>query len=546
MIPHATAKAVARAVAQSPHDARWAEEIAAKVLADCFPKQRQFVEDTGRRVAARVGRGGGKSTGAMARMIIKMVRTPRARCVYIATTKEHARELIWDKLKDTLQRLGVEATFNETRLTVVLKRNGARLKLTGADDNKEIDKLRGMSFHEVAIDEAASHEQRLLERLIKRVVGPRLGEFSGCIVLFGTPGHDLRGIFHAATAPGSKEHRPYEKRGAEEWIKWSSHSWTIEDGVPFVRALALEHQEHLIDKAENGWSDDHPVWRREYLGEWAADDTEMMFRYRATLTGEAAAERNVPDGTAWNQWDPPRAGPMQLAELPAGPDGKARADWHYAYGFDMGHSDPFATTIFAFSPSDTTRTLYHVYSFEKTKMYGRPIAQLLLGADETRPTGCCPHEKPEGLLGATGWPIGMVSDMTHLGGNILDELAAVYGIHVEPAEQKGKFAAIELFNGDLIDGRIKILKCSTLEDQLASLQWQPDEFGRLREPKGAPNHSADSAIYARRLIAHLFDTGTMVAKTPRNDNAPPAPAAYDEQPEEDPLFREPDWGDLYR
>lgn len=536
------------------------------MLRSCHPKQRQFVEDPGRRVSALVGRGGGKTTAQVARLIIRMVRTPRARCVYIATTKEHARELIWDKLKDTLTRLGVESRFNETRLTCTLKRNGARLKLTGADDNKEIDKLRGMSFNEVAIDEAASHDHRLLERLIKRVVGPRLGEFGGCICLFGTPGHDLRGMFYEATFPGHRDKlniptsRPYEDRHRPEfdarraesidyrpaidrdgsWTRWSSHYWTIYDGAPHVKALRDELAENLIEKEANGWSDDHPVWQREYLGRWAADDTEMMFKFRAQV-----------DGRDWNVWDPPRVGSMKFAELPSGPDGKPRTDWLYAYGFDMGHSDPFALVVFAFSPSDTTRTIYHVFSFERPKMYARPIAQLLLGADEKHPSGCYPHEKPEGVFKSTGWPIGMVADMTHLGGNVLMELMNVYGIKIEAAEQKGKFAAIELFNGDLIDGRIKILKGSVLEDQLSRLQWQPDEFGRLREPKGVANHSADAAVYARRLVAHLFDNGTVAAPTKRSGNDPgsaPQPQASDHVEYEivDPVANEPDWGDLYR
>lgn len=491
-----------------------------------------------------------------------MVRTPRARCVYIATTKEHARELIWDKLKDTLTRLGVEAKFNETRLTCELKRNGARLKLTGADDNKEIDKLRGMSFHEVAIDEAASHEQKLLERLIKRVVGPRLGEFGGCICLFGTPGHDLRGMFYEATFPGLKDklniptNRPYEDRNKPEyditkpesldyrpaldkkdgsWTRWSSHYWTIYDGAPYVKALRDELAENLIEKDANGWSDDHPVWQREYLGRWAADDTEMMFKYRPQV-----------DGKDWNQWDPPRDA-QGFARLPDGPDGKPRTDWLFAYGFDMGHSDPFALVVLAFSPSDTTRTIYHVYSFERPKMYARPIAQLLLGTNEANPTGCCPHDKPEGVMKWTGWPIGMVADMTHLGGNVLLELQNVYGIKIEAAEQKGKNAAIELANGDLVDGRIKILKGSVLEDQLSRLQWQPDEFGRLKEPKGVANHSADAFVYARRLVAHMFDTGAVVSAPKKPKLHAAELPAFDVEPEIPvSAFEEPDWGDLYR
>lgn len=554
----------------TPADQLWADDVVSRVLRSCHPKQRQFVEDPGRRVAALVGRGGGKTTAQVARLIIKLVRTPRARCVYIATTKEHARELIWDKLKDSLTRLGIESKFNETRLTVEIKRNGARLKLTGADDNKEIDKLRGMSFHEVAIDEAASHEHKLLERLIKRVVGPRLGEFGGCICLFGTPGHDLRGMFYEATFPGLKDklniptNRPYEDRDKPEydrrcaesmdyrpaldketgtWSRWSSHYWTIYDGAPYVKALRDELAENLIEKEANGWSDDHPVWQREYLGRWAADDTEMMFKYRPQK-----------DGADWNQWDPDKDH-QGFAKLPNAPDGKPRTDWLYAYGFDMGHSDPFACVVFAFSPSDTTRSIYHVYSLSKTKMYSRLIAQLLLGTDEKQPSGCSPHEKMTGLFKTTDWPIGMVADVTHLGPMILDELTKVYGIKIEPAEQKAKFAAIELFNGDLIDGRLKILKGSLLEDQLSRLQWQPDEFGRLREPKGVANHEADGGVYARRLIAHLFDTGAVDApkSTTHVPNVPgltPEHVRAAVMPEvEEPYgmdLEEPNWGDLYK
>lgn len=484
----------------------------------------------------------------MCRLVLRMVRNRRAQCVFIATTKEHARELIWEDLKDLLsfENLDIDAVFNETRLTVTFTRNGSTLKLTGADDKKEIDKLRGRSFHEVGIDEAASHEQRLLEWLIKRVCGPRMGEYKGSIVLFGSPGHDLRGTFYDATGPGSKLHRPYEKRHEPEyqnWLSWSSHHWTVADGAPFVEALAKELEEHYIEKASEQWSDDHPVWMREYLGKWAQDDTASMFRYRPQLTGEAARERNVPEGTAWNQWNPERFGSHLFARLP-----EDRTDWLYAYGFDMGHSDPFAVVVLAFSPSDPTRTIYHVYSFSKPKMYARPIAQLLLGVDDKRPNGCSPHEKPTGLFETTGYPIGMVSDMTHLGGSILDELLAVYGVAIGPAEQKAKFAAVELANGDLLDGRIKILKGSILEDQLSTLQWQPDEFGRLREPKGVANHEVDAFIYARRLIAHMFDSG--VVETPKHGHAPPgmpppAPVHRAEVPPEDTATG-PDWSYLFR
>jgi hypothetical protein len=52
----------------------------------------------------------------------------------------------------------------------------------------------------------------------------------------------------------------------------------------------------LLEKERNQWTDDNPVWKREWLGLWAADDTENVFRYRPhderlLLRPEAALSR---------------------------------------------------------------------------------------------------------------------------------------------------------------------------------------------------------------------------------------------------------------
>ena len=164
---------------------------------------------------------------------------------------------------------------------------------------------------------------------------------------------------------------------------------------------------------------------------------------------------------------------------------------------DMGHSDPFALTVFAWSSQDPTKTLYHCYEFAKTELFPELIAKLLIGdaLDATNPKGC---------IGATGWPDAMVADIAGMGGAILDQLAQVNGIRIQAAEKKNKHDAIELFNGDLIDGRIKIMKGSELEMQLMTLQWAVDDYGRLKEHKSMRNDLTDSAIYSRRAASHLL------------------------------------------
>ena len=52
----------------------------------------------------------------------------------------------------------------------------------------------------------------------------------------------------------------------------STHStWNIRDN----EAKPAQWANALATKRRRGWSDDHPTWRREYLGEWVADNSEL-------------------------------------------------------------------------------------------------------------------------------------------------------------------------------------------------------------------------------------------------------------------------------
>ncbi len=477
----------------------WAEKL--RLLAEsCHPRQRDFVLDPNRRVSAIVARGGGKTTGGRARFLRRMMMVPKAQCLYVATTRQQAVELMWVQLKDLVERLGIEARFNETSLVCQLTRNGSRLRLVGADDRKEIEKYRGQPFHEVGVDEGASYDPSLLANLIYRVIGPRLGDYNGVLWMIGTPGHILSGPFYESTLPGlcgedgQLISRSWEDRDLPEfegWTRWSRHHWSVQDGAPFVPAMERLWAEALREKASNGWTDANPIWRREYCGLWAPDDTEMVFKYRAFTD---AAE-------PWNSWcaGRPHSGaivPSHATLSGANPFGLPEGhDWQYVFGMDMGHSDPFALEVFAYSA--TTKVIYHVYEFTRRGMYARTIAEHLIGPELN-------HEHLGGLMRWTSWPDGMVADLAGMGGAVVDELGQVYGIAVEAAEKKNKHDAIELFNGDLVDGRVKIMRGSKLEEELLALRWDLDDNKKLREDKSQPNHCSDAAIYGRRKSLHLF------------------------------------------
>lgn len=462
--------------------AGWEEKIAV-LLALCHPWQRDFVQDRSRLICALVGARGGKTTGGRARFFVRMMRTKRARCLFIAKSREDARELIWEKLKETVGELGLqdEVVFQEQRLVMTFKRNRSFLKLVGADDQAEIDKLRGKPWHEVGIDEAASMRPELLENLIIQVLGPRLGDYKGTLWVVGTPGHILRGYFYDLTKEGSEKSRPYREMDKHPgWTGWTFHAWNVQDAAPYAQAIANAWEDALLQKLNEGWSDDNPIWRRERLGKWAADDTRMVFRY--------SVERN--------RWKPAEKDRHGVAVLPP-----PRGRWHFVVGMDLGHSDPTAVEVLAWDDGDTGKNLWHVFEFYQRGVYARILAVLFLGADLNA-------NVPTGLFESLGWPDGMVADVGRGGGESaeLAELANVYGLAIEPAKEKDRHDSIELFNGDLLDGRIHVLEGSKLEEQLLGLQWEIDKWGLPEKNKRQRDDAADGGMYARKIAWHLSST----------------------------------------
>lgn len=517
--PHSKVTADRRVLSPDEH---WAAEIQERVVADCHPWQADAVLDPSRRVALLIGRGGTKTTTKRARGVIKITARRRAEVLYLATTREHARELNWDKLKDANEHYGLELDFNESRLVATCRRTGGRYLMSGMEDDRDLERYRGKPYDEVQIDEAASHDPERLGRAAFRIFGPRLGERGGCLVLGGTPGHHPRGLFYDATRPGSALHTPYRDRDkVDEPAVWSSHAWSLADIVALpgaamkYPALVALWREALIEKEKNLWSDDNPIWMREYLGLWASDDTDRVFKFRPHLA----------DGTPWNTWDPFDGHPLEGIQALRASIAKLRSmgfsNLRFVVPGDMGHTDPFALNPLAFSPTDPKRRLWHVMSFERTGMYARPIAELLVGPEAVdRILRGESHEPLGGVFGEMGgWPDGLVMDSD--GANI-DELANVYGIRFAKADRNPNYkqGAIALTNGDLIDGpRIIVIAGSHLAKQLEQLQWREDQFGRVKEDPRQANHSTDTLIYGRKLVQVLFESGAVEQEaTPTGPN----------------------------
>lgn len=544
-------------------DGEWAAPAIRRLIAACHPKQKDAALDPSSWVAAVVPRGGGKSTTAMVRALKTMSERPDAFVIYLAKTKGHAVDILWKKIKKAVAATQIEIRASETEKTITLVKNGSMMKLAGADDDAEVDKLRGFRVDGIVIDEAAFHSTKRIAYIIDEAVGPRL---RGWVMMIGSPGRSLSGTFYEATRPGG-DHSPYAERvdRLPDWLGWSSHHWTLKEAADCVETrgdteseLAGAWVEAQRKKKAKRWGADNPIWLREYLGIWVSDDTDLIFKYRAQLLGDAATERKVEPGTDWNQWAPTEwhPGGLKIAKLPA--DIGNDACWALAYDKGSGRKDPndkteeteeekaksrqdaFAVNAFAFSPSDPQKRIFHVYCGEFVGFYARLFAELLVGDTDAWRTS---NKYGEGsLFGVLGHPIGIVGDTDP---TFLAEMLRVYGISGIEAKRRReeKHGAIELVNGDLVDGRIKILKGSKLESQITQVQWKSDEFNQLVENKAQANNSTDCLVYGRKLIAHLFESGAVgegeVKKPTKTAVGVRRPGRVDTGPVEQP--EQPDW-----
>jgi hypothetical protein len=322
---------------------------------------------------------------------------------------------------------------------------------------------------------------------------------NGIIVFSGTPGVTPSGTFYQATCPDSRSEEgsptciPVEKsddplykalleRAKEIQVDedgeeiagddpWMLHTWSVKDNP-----VSDQWRKALRTKKKNGWDDQHPVWRREYLGEWVGTEDGMVYAYLSQRkTGKVTWYPEYLKGNATGL--PPEDGP-----------------WHLVMGIDFGY-DPDPTAIVMLAYSERLSELRHIAEHKETHLLPDELA-----------------DKIEWMITRYGRPERIVGDPNALGGKLFIEmLNQRHAIPVEKAETKDKNDHIELINGDFHAGRIKIIPGSQLDGELCSHEWDLTKdskatlarTGKLKEgPK--PNHLCDALLYAWRFCYHFF------------------------------------------
>lgn len=473
------------------------------MLADLLrvnPRAHAMVLDPSPHVAAICPRRAGKTYAAVLAALITGEAKPGSISLIISLNLKQLRRLYWaggpSGLFTIARKYGLNLEFNSTYLRWEHE-NGSIGYLLGADDDEQLEVIRGLEADLYIIDECKSFSPLVLEKLIEDIIDPQRASRLGRVVMIGTPGYITQGPFYQATchsaqfqleledADGTKTKVPAKwhvdygttdpyGRTPNDDLLWSRHHWTLQDNT------AMPHQwvEALKKKKNKRWSDDDPTWQREYLGMWAASDEGLVFRYHLEKAGGRVT------------WQPNRT-----AENPTGLPEEG-APWRLIGGLDIGYEAPTAFVICAYS--SRLGVLRHVADYSRPHMLVPDIADMIHLAQKKYG----PIEK-------------IYADVGNLGKMIVETLVREHGFPLERADKREKYDHIELLNAAFSRGEVQIIEGTTLETQLLSNCWDlRDEAkgtrddlarrGKLREDDSIPNDSTDAMLYLFRGSLHHF------------------------------------------
>lgn len=284
-----------------------------------FEEQNAFILDNGRFIAAQCSRRAGKTTALAYRFAKTMEAHPGSQCVYLALTRESAKDILWPVLVELNEQNNLGWTFTESKLEVNAS-NGSSLKLYGADQKNFIKRLKGRKYPGVAIDESQDFGVHL-RSLIDDVLTPSIADYvDGWIALTGTPGPVPQGYFFDVTHGGK--------------FGYSVHKWTLLENPTMPKP-----EQFLFElKTRQEWDDSNPTYLREYKNQWVLDVQSLWVQYKASVN--------------------------HYAELPP-------AKWNYILGIDLGYRDADALAVLAWSETDP-----NTYLVEEVTTRGQGITEL--------------------------------------------------------------------------------------------------------------------------------------------------------------------------
>lgn len=233
------------------------------------PLQQSFIDDPAHFKLARCGRRAGKSVMDAVYLIIVALSESDIPVLYLGQTRDSVKRVIWPVLLLMLETFNIPHDPRVSELRIILP-NRSFIQGFGADTRGAKDRLRGQNFKLIIADEMdfISEADSLLDMAL-----PMLADHGGTFCMTSSPGVVLGGFFYEAD---QGEHK-------EEWKQWH---WTMYDNPHFQQVASDPKYKNKADeemhkvvrlKYKGDWT--NPAFRREWLGEWVADNTSLVYPY---------------------------------------------------------------------------------------------------------------------------------------------------------------------------------------------------------------------------------------------------------------------------
>lgn len=398
-MPLISNKAIQREIAKRKEAGQSVRDF--KLEDHLFKEQLAFVKDLSSNVVAVCSRRAGKSTAVAADLVLTAINTPDCTALYVTGTRADAKKIIWSEILKFNRTYDLKGVPNISELTMSFS-NGSIIRLAGAKDEREADKIRGQlpPIKKVFIDEAQSIRDSILTRLIDDVLEAALLDYAAPIYLLGTPGSIPSGYFHRMAHNLKEDGTPLDS------VVWSKHSWTFFNNPHLATKSKLSHKQ-LLERVlkRRGVTTEDPSIQREYFGRWVLDSESLLIHYDINKNSLESIPNIFPQ------------------------------KYNYIMGIDLGFDDADAIAILAYQDNSP-----NTYLVEELVVPQQGITELVKQVDTLRKK----YDVSK-----------IVIDQGGLGKKIAEEMRRQHSIPVEAADKARKMENIAFLNDALRTGRFK-------------------------------------------------------------------------------------------
>lgn len=395
-----------------------------------FAEQLAFVKDPARYATACCSVRAGKTTACAADLIDTALKFQGTTGCYITLARSSAERIVWPELKRINREYKLGAFPNESKLSFKFP-NGSTIFLFGANDDNEIEKIRGLSNVALVYLDEAQSMRALIKSLVEDIVIKRLYDTNGRCRVIGTPGPILAGYYYDCCHSG----------------QWSHHYWTMHQNSWLEKKSGMTPEQLIAqDCAQRGVSLEDPSIQRECFGRWKLDPNSLLLVYDKALN--------------------------DFQDLPSG-------QYTYILGIDLGLRDADSLSLLAFSNnSPVTYLVEEIVTYNQlTDNLAKQIKTLM-----------------------DKYPIMKIpTDTGGLGTKIAEDLRQRYGIPIDAADKREKFANYKHLNNALRTGIFKAKAGSRFAQDCNLLERDDDKSTPDRMVVRGHSDAVDSCLYAFKL-----------------------------------------------